>query len=251
MKKTDKLVWKRKEESDETKFPPEKWGLKGHWVTDDEIEEARKIEKRVKRIIDKSEFSLSKEMEEDLLSSIDHFLYKRSHLKKHLSHAEKKALMENLKNSAAAFAISLEDIKNPVIKRDIPMPVEQKSNTAIRELIKISKMWGNAASQAIPTGKSGPQPIPFIPEFALQLAKIFEQATGNPATAGYWDSKNSEIRGNKFPPFFAKILGAVDKDISLLKKSGEPDYNPLTEEELPDVRFRNLHEFLKKVLSDK
>jgi len=154
--------------------------------------------------------------------------------------------MENLKNSADAFAISLEDIKNPEIRRNIPLPVEQKSNSTIRELIKISKMWGKAASQAIPTGKPGPPPIPFIADFAIKLTKIFEQATGTTATAGYWDSTNYEIRGNDFPLFFAKILGAIDKDINLLKKSGDT-----AEEEVSERSLRNLHEFLSKVLSDK
>ena len=186
-----------------------------HFISDGYLENREKIFKRVFKIPKKHGIDLSTELMQQFENLIDSFYHDLTKIKKPASSSELRVLFENLKNSAKAFIDSLEDIRHPNIKRTIPLPSDKITDTAIKELIEDVKQWEAAAKKKLielPAPKQGPKEPPFLKDFVINLANIYEQATGEEATTGYYDRASNEIRG-LFSTFTAAILDCLEKGI--------------------------------------
>lgn len=126
------------------------------------------------------------------------------------------------------------------------MPFEQKADPVIDGLIEGAKKFEMAAKivriELAPKAKPGPQKDPFTVKFVRRLAKIYEQATGEKATPGYFHKTHEESRGG-FVIFVARTLDAIDKDQYLIKRPEKED------EIVAENSFRQLHDFIKQVLA--
>ncbi len=207
-KQKKKIIWKA--------GAPEGRHLKAHFISDEYAENRTRIFKRVFKVPEKHNIKLSPELKIKFENLIKHFYHDYTKIKKPLSSSELRTLFENLKNSAEKFVASLEDIRHSDIKRNVPLPPEKITDPAIKKLIKDAKQWEAAAMKRLielPKPKQGPKEPPFLKAFILNLAEIYEQASGKKAEPGWYDDKyRKEIHG-EFALFVKKVLDKIDKSL--------------------------------------
>jgi hypothetical protein len=205
MAKEKKIVWSRK-------GTPKQWGTEPWFPNDEDIKKIKKIYKNVERAIRNIQLSLTEDMQKKLWQAVDRYIYQTRNLKAVPTIPERRRLMENLRNSAEAFRLSLNDIRDTKIKRTIPIPYDLKSEQEIRRLMKTARVWENAAREAIPQGKTGPSPDLFRTELIFALIRIYEKATGKKAEAGYFYKTEDKTVG-EFVNFTEAIFNSIDKQI--------------------------------------
>ncbi|MFZ2447500.1 MAG: hypothetical protein WAW37_14185 [Syntrophobacteraceae bacterium] len=190
-----KLVWKRK-------GVPESWGSEPVLVSQKDIKRRQKA----CGIPAKFGINLSPKLQEAFENAVHYFCVKNAS-QKPPSIPELRGLMENLKNSAEAFARSLEDIEATEILSLINGDPAQISR--IYEHIDIANFWRKAAAESLPKSSTGPKSNTTLSSFILEIADIFEQATGKVASPGYFDKEANEVRGD-FAVFLAALLDLIE-----------------------------------------
>jgi len=192
---------------------PEKWGRQALsvWSTDPTSKFYKNREEAFE-VPEKLGIHLTPELEKKYCAVVGHFQFEFAQDFK-LTTPELRALMENLRDSAEAFARSLDGIRHPALKRGLDLPPMQTADSSIKELMKLVLTWKNAAQQAMPEdGKTGPKRNQALAAFIKNLAEIYEEATGKKATPGYWDRDAKTIDG-KFSRFVDAVLNKIGEGV--------------------------------------
>jgi hypothetical protein len=187
---------------------PKKWGTKAWNFTNAEQKRVQKKVEKVEMALKRLDIDLSAQLKEKLLFRLHGFIYQRTRLKRMPTGPDQRAMMIDLRDNAKAFRSALHNIRHVRIKRTIPISEELKTDQSIRALMLQVRTWQEAANMAIPATKTGPKSEPFLEEFLWALIDIFEEATGQKASAGYYYRIRNQLRGD-FPNFAASILDSI------------------------------------------
>lgn len=186
------------------KQSPDRYGMKAYFANDkNEI-----FIERASRIPDKLGIDLSPELLKKFKGILECYLFDKNNLKNLPSLPAIKKLMNDLSVSAETFIKSIKDVQHTVIKRPLQLPYEIQSNKAIKELCNTVDMWRKAA-KTYPLHKGGSQD-PFLDNLIRNVAHIYQEATGQKPSAGYYDSYSNSIVG-EFSQLIDQVLLKLDK----------------------------------------